>query len=76
MDQTEEQKVAQLRVNAAIAELVQQRDMALNRCVEMRVLRETEAAAAKAQIEALTAKVKELEVPKPKKPKVEKPKEV
>ncbi len=40
----------QLKINATIAELVQQRDMALNRCVEMRI-----------QIETLAAKVKELE---------------
>ncbi len=43
-----------LKVNATVAELVQQRDMTLNRCVEMRI-----------QIETLAAKVKELENAKP-----------
>jgi hypothetical protein len=57
MDKTE-----QLKVNATVAELVQQRDMALNRCVEMRI-----------QVEELAVKVKELETPKPKKVKNAKP---
>ncbi len=46
----------QLKVNATVVELVQQRDFAQNRCVEMRI-----------QLEQLAAKVKELEAPKPKK---------
>lgn len=44
----------QLKVNATIAELVQQRDMALGRCVEMRI-----------QIETLAAQLKEKDDAKP-----------
>ena len=55
----------QLKVNVTIAELVQQRDMALGRCVEMRIQLSTDAAANAEKIASLEAKVKELEAPKP-----------